>query len=139
MQMTNYKKIRNKKMMCGTVKKLTKGSVCEAHDGIIWYDKYPLCKVHSQDAYDYFARDDDGCGIRRGQLTQAIRDELAKVDDDHQARWDKIWDDTLCRNFRRTEFEDYWLWNDDFYSAPIITLQYIAGLIGIKDGKENES
>lgn len=132
MLMTNYKPIKNKKMICGTVKNLNKGAQCEAHDDIIWFQNYPLCKVHSQDAYDFFARNDDGLGLKRGELTQAIRDTLAQVDDEHQARWDKIWEDKLCQNYRRAELKDYWLWNDNFYNAEILVLQYIAGLVGAK-------
>ena len=120
------------KVMCGNAD-LAVGAPCEEQDGIIYFAGYPVCKTTSQVAHDYIARDDDGQGLRRGKLTRAIVDKLAEHDDDHQARWDKIWASELCQKYRRTEHEDYWLWSHEFYNASILTLLYIAGLIGIKE------
>lgn len=92
-----------------------------------------LCLTTSEIAHQYFACDDDGCGLQRGRLTQAIQTRLAKRDDEYQDRWDKVWDDQLCLKYKRPEFEDHWLWNHKFYEAPILDLQYIAGLIGAKE------
>lgn len=91
-----------------------------------------ICTTHSQNAYDYFARNDDGNGLERGRLTQSIIKRLAKRDKNYQTRWDKIWEDKLCRKYKRTEYADYWLWNHDFYNAEIEDLRYIAALVGIK-------
>mgnify|MGYP006974335236 CR=1 FL=1 len=104
-----------------------------------YYDKYIiqgnkiLCLTTSEIAHQYFACDDDGCGLQRGRLTQAIQTRLAKRDDEYQDRWDKVWDDNLCLKYKRPEFDDYWLWSHDFYEAPILDLQYIASLVGAKE------
>lgn len=103
------------------------------------YDKYiiqgnkVLCLTTSEIAHQYFACDDDGCGLQRGRLTQAIQTRLAKRDDEYQDRWDKVWDDKLCLKYKRPEFEDHWLWSHNFYEAPILDLQYIASLVGAKE------
>ena len=85
-----------------------------------------MCYITSQNAYDYFANNDDKCGIQRGNLIQLIITKLSKYDDNYQKRWDKIWDDIKLRKFKRNDIEDnYWLWNFDFYNASIKDLEYI--------------
>lgn len=101
-------------------------------DNLLSINGKPLCGSHSQNAYDYFARNDDGNGLLRGKLTQAIRKTLAKRDAAYQMRWDKVWGDTICQKYKHEEYSDYWLWNHDFYSANIYDLQHIAKLIGTK-------
>lgn len=101
-------------------------------DGILSIEGKPLCGAHSQNAYDFFARDDDGNGLLRGKLTQAIQKTLAKRDKDHQSRWDKVWEDPICQKYKRSEHTDYWLWNHDFFNAGIHDLRHIANLIGAK-------
>ena len=100
--------------------------------GYLFTPNTVICTDHSQNAYDYFARNDDGNGLERGKLTQAIRKRLAKRDKTYQDRWDKVWEDKLCQKYKRTEYADYWLWNHEFYNAPIEDLRYIASLVGVK-------
>lgn len=91
----------------------------------------------SQNAYDYFSRDDDSHGKLRGKLVTSIKAKLEKRDAGYQARWNKVWGDALCQKYRRPEHEDWWLWNYDFFNAPIPDLRYIAGLVGAPlSGKE---
>lgn len=108
------------------------GVKIDCTDSVLNLDGKPLCGDHSQNAYEFFARDDDGNGLERGKLTQAIKVILAKRDKQHQARWDRIWADPICQKYRRVEHADYWLWNHDFYNASIYDLQHIAKLIGAK-------
>ena len=106
------------------------GTRCECEDNLITYKGRPICYATSQNAYDYFSSDDDGNGTKRGDLINAIRTALAKADDKHQARWDKIWDDEdNLGKYRRQDNPDHWLWNFDFYNAPIEDLQYIYNKI----------
>lgn len=104
----------------------------QCQGGFLSIDGKPLCGDHSQNAYEFFARDDDGNGLLRGKLTQAIQKTLAKQDKDHQARWDKVWADQICQKYKRSEHTDYWLWNHDFFNAEITDLRHIANLIGAK-------
>lgn len=108
------------------------GTKIDCIDGILSIEGKPLCGGHSQNAYDFFARDDDGNGLLRGKLTQAIKTALQKRDKDHQSRWDKVWEDPICQKYKRSEHTDYWLWNHDFFNAGIHDLRHIANLIGAK-------
>lgn len=110
------------------------GTEVECKDGILTINGTPLCGDHSQNAYDFFSRNDDGNGLERGNLIQSIRKVLEKRDGNYQTRWDKVWDDSLCQKYKRADHADFWLWNYDFYNAEIPDLQYIAALVGAKGG-----
>ena len=111
------------------------GTPVQCVNGVLSIDEKLLCADHSQNAYDYFARDDDGNGLERGRLTRSIIKTLAKNDRNHQARWDKVWDSERCQRYKREDHSDYWLWNHDFYNASILDLRYIAALVGAKGVK----
>ncbi|MGM9602434.1 MAG: isoaspartyl peptidase [Faecousia sp.] len=108
------------------------GTPLEVRDGFLFWEGRPLCTVTSQNAYDYFSQDDDGRGLERGGLVDAIKSRLEKRDAGYQARWDKVWESPLCLKYKRPEHEDYFLWNHDFYNAPIGDLQSIAALVGAR-------
>ena len=57
--------------------------------------------------------------MERGRMTKAIQSILGKKDVRHQERWDKVWEDELCQKYKRKEYANYWLWNHEFYNAPI--------------------
>ena len=107
-------------------------------DGFLYYADKKICVARSAAAHKYFARDDDGKGLERGKLSHAIVDRLAPQQfDSRQERneyWQVVWNDTLAQKYRRPEHSDYWLWNDDFYNAPIEDLKYIAALVYVKKG-----
>ena len=105
------------------------GTVLEEQGGFLIYQGKRLCTVTSQNAYDYFSIDDDGRGLERGGLVDAIKTRLAKRDGSYQARWDKVWSALVCQRYRRADHDDFWLWNHDFYNAPMEDLQSIAKLI----------
>lgn len=108
------------------------GNEVQCEDGFLKIEGLPICGDHSQNAYDFFARNDDGKGLERGKLTQAIRKALEKRDKNYQARWNKVWDDPLCQKYKRIEHTDHWLWNHDFYNAEISNLRHIAALVGVR-------
>lgn len=121
------------KAICGEVN-LPYGTTCEEHDGIlVLEDGRRLCAVTSQNAYDYFSRDDDGNGLERGKLVEEITSRMEKRDAKHQARWDKLWADEVANRLRRKDSPDFWIWSFDFYNADIPDLEHIANLIGIKN------
>lgn len=115
------------------------GSVCRVvEDGghyiIVCRDRR-VCYVDSDTAYQYFAQNDDGQGLERGDLTRKILNRLAFLHGHTQMKneiWNKIWDDSICLKYKRNDSEDYWLWNYDFYQASIDDLKYIANLVGAK-------
>lgn len=96
---------------------------------MIYLDGNPLCKTTSENAHMFFAVDEDGMGMERGELTRKIINKLKNRDDNHQERWDKVWDDALCQKYKRKEHADHWLWNHAFYSASIEDLEYILRLV----------
>lgn len=105
------------------------GTQADCFDGVISYNNKPICSDHSQNAYDYFARNDDNNGLERGKLTQFIRKTLEQRDKSYQSRWDKIWADPICNKYKRVDYDDYWLWSHDFYNAEISDLIHIKNLI----------
>jgi len=118
------------KAICGNVN-LPYGTECESVNGMLYYNNKPLCVVTSENAHQYFARNDDGFGLDRGKLTQGIQNAL-KQEENHQERWDRVWGDKTCAAYKRQEHADHWLWNHAFFNADLITLNYIAGLVGVE-------
>ena len=119
--------------ICGPVN-LPYGTTCEEHDGIlVLEDGRKLCADTSQNAYDYFSRDDDGHGLERGKLVEEITSRMEKRDAKHQSRWDALWADADSNRLRRKDSQDFWIWPFDFYNADIPEFKHIANLIGIKN------
>lgn len=119
------------KAICGEVN-LPYGTACETIDGFLTLkDGRRLCTSTSQNAYDYFSRDDDGLGKERGKLVQDIRSTLERRDAKHQARWDKLWADAGSNRLRRTDHKDFWVWNQDFYNADVNELRRIRLLLEV--------
>lgn len=103
-------------------------------DGRIIFNGEIICFETSENAHQFFARNDDGNGMVRGQLTRSIQKILSKKDKNYQSRWDKVWEDSVCQKYKRPEYDDFWLWNHAFFCADIETLKYIAKLVGAKEG-----
>ena len=120
------------KAMCGEQVNIPYGAVLEAQDGILRWRGKLLSVDTSNDAHNYFSQNDDGHGLERGALVGAILSKLEKRDKDYQARWDKVWDSPFCQKYKRPEHGDFWLWNHDFYNAPVTDLWHIARLVGAK-------
>ena len=119
------------KTICGEVN-LPYGTVCEADDGFLrLQDGRRLCAVTSQNAYDYFSRDDDGMGRERGTLVHDIRRTLERRDAKYQSRWDRLWADVGANRLRRADHEDFWVWNHDFYTADVNELRRIRLLLEV--------
>jgi hypothetical protein len=115
------------KAICGPVN-LPRFTECQTAGQTITWGGKPLCRVTSQNAYDHFARNDDGQGIVRGALTQKIINRL-KLQRNHQERWDILWADKGANKLRRAEHADFWVWGYDFYNAEVPELERIWNLI----------
>lgn len=114
--------------LCGKVN-IRYGTTLDETNNIIRYLGNPICYVKSQNAYDYFARNDDGKGLERGKLTAEIIKLLNRKDGKYQNRWDRIWGDLSLLKYKRPEHDDYWLWNYDFFNASIEELNRIKSMI----------
>lgn len=123
------------KAICGQLN-LPSMTEVECENGIIFCNQGIICSACSENAHQYFARNDDGHGMERGRLTQAIMKTLAerhgRDDPEYQERWDRIWDDLICQPFKSDTHVDRWLWNHEFFNADIETLRYIAELVRTK-------
>lgn len=111
------------------------GTVCEEIDGHIFFNNKLLCYVESENAHQFFARNNDSNGLLRGKFTQNIQNSLSKRDNNYQERWDKVWSDPICQTYKREEFSDFWIWNHEFFQADVKILKYIVNLIEIKEDK----
>lgn len=112
--------------ICGEVN-LPKGTICTEREGMLYHGEKPICLKNSQRAFDYFARNHDGDGLKRGELISAIKDTLATTDEHHYERWYRVWNDPACQQFNQGG--NYWNWNYAFYNAEIYILEYIHKLI----------
>lgn len=108
-------------------------------NGVLFWGEKAVCTAVSENAHQYFAINNDGNGLLRGALTQAIQSALRRPANTDKAtialtekRWDRVWADKLCAIYKRTEYNDFWLWNHEFFGAPIFHLQYIADLVEAK-------
>lgn len=119
------------------------GTAVENRDGFLCQGSKLLCAASSQNAKDFFVQDDDRQGETRGRLVTAILARLGPQKPRQGAsstRWEKVWADRLCGQYRRTSCpegnlastEEHWIWNESFYNAPIGDLQHIAALVGAK-------
>lgn len=123
---------------CGVVN-LPYGTEIEERGGWLFHGERPLCMATSENAHQYFARNDDGEGLERGKLTQKIQEALRLRDnetpEERSERWAVVWEDETCRKYRREEHTDYWLWNHAFFNAPTEDLRHIAAIVGARKGK----
>ena len=114
--------------ICGPVN-LPYGTEVSSDGAFLTVNGEKLCSITSQNAYDFFSRNDDGHGLERGKLVHDIRRTLERRDAKYQARWDRLWADEGANKLRRTEHEDYWLWSYAFYNADVNELRRISRLL----------
>lgn len=118
--------------ICGPVN-LPYGTEAFSYGAFLTVNGEKLCSITSQNAYDFFSRNDDGNGLERGKLVHDIMCTLERRDAKHQARWDALWADEVANRLRRKDSQDFWIWSFDFYNADIPDLKHIANLICIKN------
>ena len=114
--------------ICGPVN-LPYGTEVSSDGAFLTVNGEKLCSITSQNAYDFFSRNDDGMGLERGKLVHDIRSTLERRDAKYQSRWDRLWADEGANKLRRTDHEDYWLWSYAFYNADVNELRRIRRLL----------
>lgn len=122
-----YRRFKDR-AICGDVN-IPATSECELVGNTIYYNGNPICLVKSENAHQYFACDYDGKGMERGGLTRKIQDTLSRRDRDYQARWDNVWEAAFCHKYRRQDYDDFWIWNHDFFNAEVEDLERIYNLV----------
>lgn len=120
---TRYKK----RGASGREYNLPRGTVLETVGPFIAKDNTAVCRVDSEDAHVYFARNDDGCGMERGRLTSAIAYSDRHPNEDNGYRFTDEEIEMLERDYGHFLRKlDVILFNHDFFNADILTLREIA-------------
>lgn len=106
---------------------LPHGTECEEVEGVICYQGCPVCLNTSQVAKEFFACNNDGCGLQRGELTHSIAfgvplTELQK----------NIARDTPSINQYIQDDSRVILFNDSFFHASILELLSVKTKLGGK-------
>ena len=114
--------------ICGPVN-LPYGTEVSSDGAFLTVNGEKLCSITSQNAYDFFSRNDDGNGLERGKLVHDIMCTLERRDAKYQSRWDRLWADEGANKLRSTKHEDYWLWSFAFYNADVNELRRIRRLL----------
>ena len=124
------------KTITGETVNLPTLTILHNNDHIIFNELKPISTDSSENCYNYFAKNNDDNGLKRGNLTQSIIKKLSRTSfermDDYNKQWEIIWNDPLCLKYKRKDHDDFWLWNYNFYNAPIWDLEYINKLIVYK-------
>lgn len=105
------------------------GTECTEINGIIYHNARAVCRVASNNAYKYFARNNDGNGMKRGELIKTIKGALAIQDEHTYERWHRVLNCPVCKQFDRNPDGDVWEWNLAFYNASIPTLEHMANKV----------
>ena len=102
--------------------------ICVAN--IIFYKNTPICYATSENAKQYFSRDNDNRGLERGALTYAIafapRGNSSRFTFEERNLLTEKYSHWLRRDI------DYILFNDDFFNAEVEELQQLAAALNIK-------
>lgn len=118
----------NGKAICGEVS-LSAGTECTEINGTIYYNARAVCHVGSHTAYKHFARNNDGNGLKRGELIKTIKDTLAINDEHAYERWHRVMNCPVCKQFDSNPNGDAWEWSLAFYNASIATLEHMANKV----------
>lgn len=102
---------------------------CNSFDGLIFVNNIPVFFDTSENAHNYVSIDEDDRGMERGDLTRKIRTLVERDCKKNSSVVPKMRNDCVCVRYRRSDCKKVWLWNHDFYNAPIEDLQYILHLI----------
>ena len=119
--------------LCGDRINLSYGTELECTgETLVTSDGRSVCYCTSENAKRHFARNDDGKGLERGQLTYAIAYSSRNAGNGFRFSEDEA--NLLTRDwshFLRTEL-DFILFNDDFIAADVEELQRLADKLKIK-------
>lgn len=118
----------NQKSACGEYITFKQNAILETIGRFIAYGQKAICTTTSENAYKYFARNDDGHGLERGNLTHAIAYAKRHPNKDNGFRFTPSEIEML-----ETEYGQYLrkdtdtiIFNHDFFNADIDVLREIA-------------
>ena len=75
-------------------------------------------------------------GLERGRISKAILEALRIRNDESKEgwnkRWEAVWNDGICRKYKKNDSDNMFLWAIEFFNAPLFDLHHIARLVGAK-------
>lgn len=115
--------------ICGEVN-LPYGTLLSSSGDFIQSPAGTICAATSEQAHKHIARNDDGMGLRRGELTYMI----AYKPMGKGSRFNESQISTLVNKYQRFLRPDcdYILFNDKFFNAPIEDLEQMAKDLGLE-------
>lgn len=108
------------------------GTILKCVNGIIYWKDYILCNDDCQMQKDYLVQANSPDVSQRAYLINDILKLLSLPTPDNpkvKERWEILWKDPWANEFRRKDFEDFWLWSNKFYDAEEADLRKLCKLI----------
>ena len=108
------------------------GTMLKCVDGIIYWKDDILCNDDCQMQKDYLVQANSPDVSQRAYLINNILKLLSLPTPDNskvKERWQILWKDPWANEFRRKDFEDFWLWSNKFYDAEEADLRKLCKLI----------
>lgn len=118
---TRYKK----KGASGREYNIARGERFDVIANFIACDNAAICSIRSEDAYKYFAIDDDGKGLERGELTHDIAYSDRRPNKNNGYRFTEAQIEVLEKEFKKflRSDVDTILFNHEFFNADVDELK----------------
>lgn len=96
-------------------------------------DSKAICHIASEDAFKYFAKDDDGQGLERGRLTYEIAYADRHPNSNNGFRFTEAERDMLVEQYGQyiKDNTEYLRFNYDFFNADVNIIKEIANKLGV--------
>lgn len=108
------------------------GTILKCVNGIIYWKDDILCNDDCQMQKDYLVQANSPDVSQRAYLINDILKLLSLPTPDNpkvKELWQILWKDPWANEFRRKDFEDFWLWSNKFYDAEEADLRKLCKLI----------
>ena len=108
------------------------GTMLKCVNGIIYWKDNILCNDDCQMQKDYLVQANSPDVSQRAYLINDILKLLSRSTTDSpkvEKRWELLWKAPWANEFRRKDFEDFWLWSNKFYDAEEPDLRRLSNLI----------
>lgn len=108
------------------------GTMLKCVNGIIYWRGNILCNDDCQMQKAYLVQANSPNVAERAHLIDDILKLLSLSAPDNpkvKDRWQILWKDPWANEFRRKDFEDFWLWSNKFYDAEEADLINLRKLI----------
>ena len=108
------------------------GTMLNCVNGLVYWKGSIRCNDDCQMQKDYLVQANSPDVSARAYLINDILKLLSlPTPDDPKVkdRWQILWEDPWANEFRRKDFEDFWLWSNKFYDAEEADLRKLYKLI----------